>query len=85
MTSESLDAIAAAIQAHVNENEDEAWMVDNAVVGFELVGFDEDGTARRKIQYMIPTDNFSLSGGLGLLEGMRHYMRRDALEYGHDD
>ena len=85
MSSESLDAVTAAIQAHINECNDEAWIVDNALVGVELVGFDDDGTARRKIMYMIPTDNFSLSGGLGLLEAMRHYVRRDALGAADED
>jgi hypothetical protein len=34
---------------------------------------------------MIPTDNFSISGGLGLLEATRHYMRRDALDHSVGD
>lgn len=85
MTSESLDAVTAAIQAHVNACEDEAWIVDNAIVGAELVGFDDEGVTRRKIVYLIPTDNFSLSGALGLLEATRHYARRDALDHSAGD
>ncbi len=85
MSSESLDAVTAAIQAHVNETHDEPWIVDNAIVGAELVGFAEDGETQRKIVYLIPTDNFSISGGLGLLEATRHYLRRDALDHSARD
>ena len=53
---------------------------------WEQVSYDEDGDVGRAIRYAVPTDNFSLSSGLGLLEASREYVRRDILgERGNDE
>lgn len=80
--SPEVETLAAAVQAFVAERSDGA-LVSQALVLWEAVSFDEDGETSRQIAYTCPTDNFSLSGGLGLLEAGRHYIRRDIL--GEDD
>jgi hypothetical protein len=77
--SDHLDKLKAAVQEFACSVAGEAVLVDVAVLVWEQVGFDEDGTTTRRIQYTVPTDNFSLSSGLGLLEASREYIRRDIL------
>ena len=74
-----LNALRDAIQDLANAIEDEPHLLDNAVVIWESVSFDEDGDPQRSIQYAVPTDNFTLSGTLGLIEAGKFYLRRDGL------
>jgi hypothetical protein len=77
---DTLARVAQAIQEYVNAQDDATGaLVDNALVVWEEVGFDGDGDATRRIRYMVPTDNFTLSGSLGLLEAAGAYLRRDVL------
>lgn len=80
--SPEVEGLAAAVQAFVAQRSDGA-LVSQALVVWEAMSFDEDGEAQRQISYSCPTDNFSLSGGLGLLDAGRYYIRRDIL--GSDD
>jgi hypothetical protein len=82
---EPLTGVREAIQALVNAIEDEPHLLDCAVVIWEAVSFAEDGETQRCIRYAVPTDNFSMSAALGLLEAGKHYIRRDALGIGDDD
>lgn len=74
-----LEKLDAAVQEFVNSQVDQPTLVANAVVVWEQVRYDEDGDAERCISYAVPTVNFTLSGTLGLLEGVREYVRRDIL------
>lgn len=81
-----LDAVAEAIQNLANALADEPELVDNAVVVWESVSFDEAGTTRRCIRYAVPTGNFTMSGTLGLLEAGKFYVRRDVFRgYADED
>jgi hypothetical protein len=80
--SPEVQALGAAVQAFVAQ-QTEGALVSQALVVWEAVSFADDGEPERQISYACPTDNFSLSGGLGLLEAGRHYIRRDIL--GSDD
>lgn len=74
-----LDDLQSALQTYVNTQADSPALVDNAMVIWEQVGYDEDGVTQRGIMYAVPTDNFTLSGSLGLLEAARVFVRRDIL------
>ena len=74
-----LVAVRDAIQQLANAVEDEPHLLDNAVVIWEAVSFDEDGETQRAIRYAVPTDNFTISGTLGLIEAGKFYVRRDGL------
>ena len=74
-----LDALAAAVQAFVNTVSDTPALVDNAVVLYEAVSFDEAGNTQRQIRYVVPTDNFTLSGSLGLTQAGAVLLQRDVL------
>lgn len=63
----------------INAIEDEPNLLDSAVVIWESVSFDEDGETERSISYTVPTDNFSLTSVLGLIEAGKFYVKRDAL------
>lgn len=67
--SDPLENLNAAIQALANavaEFADEpAPLVSQAVVVWEQVT-EEDGI-KREVRYAVPTDNFSMSGAVGLL------------------
>jgi hypothetical protein len=78
-----LEALALAVQEFANVVADGPELVDNAIVIWEAVSFDEDGTAQRCIRYAVPTPNFTMSGTLGLLRAGDHYIRRDVLPTGH--
>lgn len=81
-----LDTLGAAVQTFANARADQPVLVDSALVVWEQVGYAEDGEPQRQILYAVPTDNFSLSASLGLLEASREYVRRDILgERGDDD
>jgi hypothetical protein len=74
-----LSALREAIQNLANAVEDEPQLLDNALVIWEAVSFAEDGEPQRCIRYAVPTDNFTISGTLGLLEAGKFYLRRDGL------
>lgn len=80
-----LDELRAAIEQFVGSTEDEQVIVAQAVVLYEIVGFDGD-QPWRKVSYTVPTDNFSLTGVLGLVEAGKYFLRRDSLgcEGDHD-
>ncbi|GAA1909287.1 hypothetical protein GCM10009737_08150 [Nocardioides lentus] len=80
-----LDRLLAAVQDFANSLAGQPVLVDVALLVWEQVRYDEDGDIARKISYAIPTDNFSLSSGLGLLEAAGHYVRRDVLGARHTD
>ena len=77
---EPLEALREAVQAFVNTQVDQPTLVDNALVVWEEVSFGvQDGLTQRRMRYCVPTENFTLSGTLGLLEGAGTYVRRDIL------
>lgn len=79
-------AIAEAIQRLANTDEQYGnAVVTQALVIYEAAGFHDDGEPWRRVAYSIPTDNFSVTGGLGLIEAARFYIRRDALDESPDD
>lgn len=81
-----LERLNAAVAEFANHIAEKAVLVDVALLVWEQVSYDEDGDVGRAIRYAVPTDNFSLSSGLGLLEASREYVRRDILgERGGDD
>ena len=71
-----VQALADAVQRFVASSEGGA-LVSQALVLWESVSFDEDGEAQRSVSYCVPTDNFSLTGGLGLLDAAQVFIRRD--------
>lgn len=77
--SPELLAVRESLQALVNANSEQPELVDVAVIVYETVSFDDDGETQRRISYTVPTDNFSLSSALGLLDGARIFVRRDVL------
>jgi hypothetical protein len=78
MVGEELDRLRLALQEYLNTTSDQPILLDNALIVWEQIKLDGDDTLRQ-IQYVIPTDNFSLSGTLGLLEASATYIRRDIL------
>jgi hypothetical protein len=78
-----VQAVREAIQNLVNAIEDEPHLLDSAVVIWESVTYSDDGETMRRISYAVPTDNFSASAALGLVEAGKHYIRLDVL--GADD
>lgn len=75
-----LAAITEAIQRYVNATSDGPEMLSQAVVIYETVSYDsEDGQPQRRIGYTCPTENFSLSGGLGLVQAGGYQLRCDIL------
>lgn len=74
-----LEALNVAVAAFVNSEADRPTLVDVALVIWEEVSYDDDGDPQRAISYAVPTDNFSLSSGLGLIEAAGEYVRRDIL------
>lgn len=79
-----VQAVRDSIQALINAIEDEPSLLDSAVVVFEAVSFGDDGETERRISYTVPTDNFSISATLGLLEAGKFYIRRDTLGDGDE-
>lgn len=77
--SPQVEELAAAVQRFVAETGGESVLVSQALVIWEAVSFGEDGEPQRQISYTCPTDNFSPSGALGLLESGRFYIRRNVL------
>ena len=77
-----LEALRDAVQALSNAIDNEPHLVDQAIVVWESVSFAEDGEPQRMVRYACPTDNFSITGAIGLLEAGTYYVRRDVL---HDD
>lgn len=87
--SAELEALRLAVErfaaaAHADACPDQG-MVTQALLVFETVCFDPDGEAARAISYAVPTDNFSLSGALGLIDVARFYVRKDILGEPEDD
>lgn len=83
--SPALQALGEAVQEFVNATSDEPLMLSQAIVIYEVVTFDGNGDPTRAIDYACPTDNFSISGGLGLVDAGRFYVRRDILGARSDD
>lgn len=83
--SDALDALRDAVQTFANSLTDEPELVDHAIVVWEAVSYSDDGEVQRCIRYSVPTDNFSMSGTLGLLEAGNFYLRRDMLRGADDD
>lgn len=75
----ALGDLREAVQKYVHTLRERPTLVDVAILTWEEVSFAEDGTPQRQISYCIPTDNFSLTSALGLLEASREYVRRDIL------
>lgn len=82
---DALDKLNTAVSEFAAIRAGEPTLVDLAVVIWESVTLDDDGTAQRCIRYAVPTDNFSLSGTLGLLEAGKHYIRRDMFSLDDED
>lgn len=80
-----LDDLNAAVQTFANHVADGPELVDHAIVVWEAASYDDDGNVQRCIRYAVPTDNFTLSGTLGLLEAGNFYVRRDMLRGADDD
>lgn len=74
-----LEVLNAAVATFANQLGGRPVLVDVAVVLWEQVSYDDDGDVGRRIRYAVPTDNFSLSSGLGLIEAGGEYVRRDIL------
>lgn len=74
--------LGQAIQEFANASLDQPGIVTQAVVIFEVMSVSDEGQSQEQIQYTVPTDNFSMSGALGLVEAGRYYIRRDIL---HDE
>lgn len=67
MAEQEVEALAEAIQAYASAYlAGEDPLVTQALVVFEFATIDEEGTLTRQISYTVPTDNFSISGALGL-------------------
>lgn len=75
-----LEKLNTAISEFANEQStDGNVLVDVAVVLWEQIRLDEDGHASRRIRYAVPTDNFSLTSGLGLIEAGAFFVKSDIL------
>ena len=80
-----LEVLNGAIQAFANSLSDVPVLVDNALVLWEQVKFNDDGSTGRRVQYAGPTDNFTISGTLGLCAAGATFIRRDGLSSDDDD
>lgn len=80
-----LEKLGKAIQEFVNANADEPILVDQALVVWEEVTLDDKGEARRRVLYSVPSDNFTLTGVLGLLRAGKYFIERDILKDGEED
>lgn len=76
---EAVKKLQDAIQNFINVHSDQPMMLDQAVVVWEEVGFDENGVAVRGTQYCIPTDNFSMAMAIGLCDIGGAKIRRDLI------
>lgn len=85
MDEQPIQPLAEAVQAFANEVAEAPELVDNAIVVWESVSYNEDGDVQRCIRYAVPTENFTMSGTLGLLEAGAFYVRRDMLRGYEDD
>ncbi len=83
--SDDLDTLAEALQVFANHITDTPELIDNALILWESVSFDDDGDTQRCIRYAVPTPNFTMSGTLGLLEAGKYYLKRDILNADQDD
>ncbi len=81
--SPEVKAVAEAIQSYVNAQE-EPGLVTQAIVIYEIATMGDDGDTSRQIGYCVPTDNFALSGALGLLCAGMYFVKRDCLGSGAD-
>lgn len=84
-----LETLRDAVQDFANVQRAEQGhgpgLVDVSLVIWEEVAFDDDGTTMRRIRYAVPSDNFSLSSGLGLIEAAREFVRGDILGGSSED
>ena len=74
----ALEALADAVQAFANEDEDEAVIVQAAVVVYEVTRFTEDGDQTHRICYTVPRET-AMSATIGLLDAGLHMVRADAV------
>lgn len=75
-----LTELAAAVQRFIATTEDEAALVVAAVLVVELATYGDNGEQLRRITYSTPSDLYSLSGTLGLLDAGLHIVRQDTLD-----
>lgn len=80
-----LDVLCEAVQTFANSLTEQPELLDNALVIWEAVSFNEDGETQRCIRYAVPTPNFTMSGTLGLLRAGEHYIRRDVFYLDNTD
>jgi hypothetical protein len=82
-----VEKLKNAIQDFAVQQSDIPVLIDTAVVVFEMVAFDpaDEGKPMRKIQYAVPTDNFSMSSALGLLAIGITLLERDVLDDQEDE
>lgn len=83
---EPVTALSDAVQSFASAMADgDDVLVSQALLLYEIVGFNSDGSTWRRVAYSCPTDNFSLTGALGLVEAARYFVRRDVLDPEPDD
>ncbi|GAB3988834.1 hypothetical protein [Nocardioides marmoraquaticus] len=80
-----LEQLLASLQAYANDQAGKPVLVDVALVVYEHIEVSDDGQVGRAIRYTVPTDNFSMTSCLGLLEAGGHYLKRDILCAQQDD
>jgi len=75
-----LDTLKAAINQYANTISTHGpVLVDISLVIWEEVLYDEDGDVARSINYATPSDTFSLSSALGLIEAARTLAHNEML------
>lgn len=66
----ALEALNRAVQDFSNaisSDPSQAGVVTQAIVVWEEMSINEEGNTKRGVYYAVPTDNFSMSGAVGLL------------------
>lgn len=72
-----LGELQTIIQRLAQSLEDEPIMVDVSLVIWEQVAVSPDGEVFRKIQYALPSDNFSPAVALGLVQAGLRIISKD--------
>lgn len=75
---EAIERLRAAIQGYASAR-GRNCVVTEALVIYEELMFDGDGEPERAVNWCIPTDNFSLSGAIGLADLGAEFIRRDLI------
>lgn len=75
----AVERLKDAIQNYAVVRGERNCIVTEAVVVYEEMLMDDEGTAMRAINWTIPTDNFSLAGAVGLLDMGAEYIKRDLI------